>query len=81
MPGANAAGPALREAASLFQTGTVRPLARLLQGEVSRVLERDVSIAFDTSTPAEIAQRARAVHILTQSGMQADEAKRIAGLA
>ena len=79
VPGANAAGPAMREGQRQLLTGTVQPLGRILEAEVSRVLERDVRVRFDSLAAADVAGRARGVHVLTQAGVDRDRALELVG--
>ena len=78
-PGAAAAGPAMREAQRAFLTATVQPLGALLEAEVSRVLERPVRIRFHKLAAADVAARARGVHVLTQAGVDRDRALALVG--
>ena len=73
-------GTAAREAARRLWSLTVQPLADLIAEELSRVLERPVRL--DHSQPAgtaDIAARARAVHVLVESGIDKDRAMQIVG--
>ena len=79
MPGAAAAGPALREGQRELLTGTVQPLGRLIADELSRVLERSVTLTFNALAAADVAARGRAVHILAQAGVDRNEAMRLVG--
>lgn len=68
-------GTAAREGLRRFWSTTIQPLAMLIADELERVLERPVSITHGhASSLADVAARARAVHILTQSGLSLDDA-------
>ena len=79
MAGARSAGPAMKEAFRQFLLLTIQPLAALVAAEVSRVIESPVRLAFDSLAAADAPGRARAVHVLTQSGIDKAEAMRRAG--
>ena len=79
MAGARSAGPAMRESFRQFLLLTVEPLAALVAAEVSRVIESPVRLTFDSLAAADVAGRARAVHVLTESGIDKAEAMRRAG--
>lgn len=73
-------GTAAREAARRLWSMTISPLAALVAAELSKVLERPVTLSH--ARPAgwtDIAARARAVHVLTESGIDLDEAKLLVG--
>ena len=76
VPGAAAAGPAWREAFRQFVALTVQPLGRILEAEVSRVLERPVRLTHHALASADIAARARAFKSLIENNI--DEAKALA---
>ena len=78
-PGANAAGPTLREANREFLTTTVQPLGVLIAAEASRVLERPVTIHHHALAAADVAARARGVHVLTQAGVELERALELVG--
>ena len=78
-PGSNAAGPTLREAQREFLVGTVQPYGELLAAEVSRVLERPVTIQFDKLASADAAGRARAFGTLAKNGIEKERALRMVG--
>ena len=78
-PGANAAGPAAREAQRQLLTGTIQPLGALIGAELSRVLEVPVMLHHDRLAASDIAGRARALKALTEAAIPLDEAKRLAG--
>ena len=78
-PGANAAGPTLREAQREFLTTTIQPYGDLIAAEASRVLERPVRIRHHKLAAADVAARARAVHVLTDAGVNRDWALTLVG--
>ena len=78
-PGAAAAGPTLREANREFLTTTVQPLGTLIAAEASRVLERPVTIHHHALAAADVAARARGVHVLTQAGVKLERALELVG--
>ena len=75
----DADGTAQREAVRRWHLGTVIPLARLLEFELSAKLEDAVSLAFD-SYPLDLAGRAQAFQKLVASGMEIAEAVAVCGL-
>ena len=79
MAGAKSAGPAMRESFRQFLLLTVEPLAALVSAEVSRVIEYPVRLTFDSLAAVDAAGRARAVHVLTEAGIDKAEAMRRAG--
>ena len=79
MAGARSAGPAMKEAFRQFLLLTVEPLAALVAAEVSRVSETPVRLTFDALAAVDAAGRARAVHVLTEAGIDKAEAMRRAG--
>ena len=74
-----AAGPGQRESWRAFLVGTVQPLAALIEAEATRVLERPVSLRHHRLAAADVASRARAVHVLVESGVPVDEARELVG--
>ena len=78
---AAAAGPAIREAQRELLTGTVQPLSDLVAEEASRVLESTVTITHHKLAAADVAARARGVHILTQAGIDSGRALELVGWA
>ena len=73
-------GTAAREAARRLWTLTIQPLAARIAEELTRVLDRPVSL--DVGRPsglADLAARARAVGGLTKAGATLDAALRLAG--
>ena len=81
MPGSGAAGPAIREAQRELLTGTIQPLGDLIIEEAARVLEAPVSIVHHKLAAADVAARARGVHILTQAGIESGRALELVGWA
>ena len=79
MAGARSAGPAMKESFRQFLLLTVEPLAALVAAEVGRVIESPVRLRFDALAAVDAPGRARAVHVLTQSGIDKAEAMRRAG--
>ena len=75
-----APGPAAREAWRRFTVGTVEPIARMVEAELSRVLEaaRDAA-SLRRMGGIDAAGRARALHVLTESGYTADQAADLLG--
>ena len=74
-------GTAQREALRRFRHLTIQPLANLIAAELTRVLERPVSLGTERlQTAAELTALARAVHVLTQAEPERiAEARRIIG--
>ena len=81
MPGSGAAGPAIREAQRELLTGTVQPLGDLIIEEAARVLETPVTITHHKLAAADVAARARGVHILTQAQVPVARALELVGWA
>lgn len=77
--GADAQG--LRESWRLFLHGGVAPLARLVEGELSAKLGRDVQLDFTALYAADVQGRARAFQSLTGGGMDVARAAALAGLS
>ena len=73
------AGPAAREAWRRLTVGTVEPYARLIESELTRVLERPVVIKLRRLGGVDAAGRARALHVLTEAGFKKDEAADLLG--
>ena len=70
-----------REAWRRFIFGSCAPLAALMSEELSKKLETDISITFNNMFAADIAARASAFKKMTESGMDANKAAGISGLA
>ena len=75
----DADGTAQREAVRRWHLGTVLPLARLLEAELSDKLEATVRLAFD-AYPLDLAGRAQAFQKLVAGGVAVAEALATAGL-
>ena len=76
-----ASGAGSREALRLFTAVTGSWLASLIGRAARRVLGETLTVnATRSNTPADAVSRARAVHSLTQAGVEVDEALRLAGL-
>ena len=73
------AGPAAREAWRRLTVGTVEPYARLLESELTRVLERTVTIKLRRLGGVDAAGRARALHVLTEAGFTPEAAQELLG--
>ena len=81
-PGGITDGTAAREAARRLWTLTIQPLAARIAEELTRVLERPVSLDFGRpSGMADLAARARAVGGLTKAGLSTADALFLAGWA
>ena len=79
VPGADAAGPAHREAFRQFVALTVQPLGRILEAEVSRVLERPVRLMHHQLASADVASKARAFKALVENDIDRDRALALVG--
>ena len=76
-----ASGGGSREALRLFTATTGSWLASLTERAARRVIDDTLVVsATRANTPADVVSRARAVHSLTQAGVEKDEALRLAGL-
>ena len=73
------AGPAAREGWRRMTVGTIEPYARLIESELSRVLERTVVVKLRRLGGVDAAGRARALHVLTEAGFEKDEAADLLG--
>ena len=73
------AGPAAREAFRRLTTATLEPYCRLLEAELSRVLERTVTITLRRLGGVDAAGRARALHVLTEAGFTPESAQDLLG--
>ena len=76
----DADGTAQREAVRRWHLGTVLPLARILEAELSEKLEAEVRLTFD-AYPLDLAGRAQAFQKLVAGGVSVTEALATAGLA
>ena len=72
-------GTSKREALRQWHLGTVRPLARILETELSLKLETDVRLVFD-NYPLDLAGRAQAFQKLVGGGVTVSEALVTSGL-
>ncbi len=72
-------GTSKREALRQWHLGTVQPLARLLESELSEKLETDVRLSFDLYN-VDLAGRAQAFQKLVAGGVAVNEALATAGL-
>ena len=76
-----ASGAGSREALRLFTAVTGSWLASLTERAARLVLGETLTVsAMKSATPADVVSRARAVHSLTQAGIEKSEALRLAGL-
>ena len=73
------AGPAAREAWRRLTVGTLEPYARLIESELSRVLETGVVLKLRRLGGVDAAGRARALHVLTEAGFDKDAAADLLG--
>ena len=72
-------GAVSREAYRQFIYGSVQPLGKLVAEELSRKLEEEVTLNFESVAAADVAARARAYHILKQAEMPEDQILEIIG--
>ena len=79
MPASQAAGPAQREAQRQMLGTLVEPVGQLIALECGRVLEREVTLTHHRLAAADVAARARAVHVLTEVGIEKDRALELVG--
>ena len=77
--GIDADGTSQREGLRRWHLGTVMPLARLLEAELSRKLEAEIRLKFDTY-PLDVVSRAQVVHKLTAAGVALPVALAAVGL-
>ncbi|MDE2812028.1 MAG: phage portal protein [Gemmatimonadota bacterium] len=78
----DAEGTASREAWLRFMQSTIKPVARIITGELRLKLDTpDLALTFDElRAPVDIQARARTMMALTKAGMNADKAAAVAGL-
>ena len=76
----NAGNSGSREAWRQFLFGSVGPLARIMEAELSAKLGVAISLRFDELRASDLAGRARAFQSLVGSGMEVDKAARLASL-
>ena len=74
-------GQGSREAWRRFVFGSCEPLARLIEEELSKKLESEVSLSFNGLFAADIAARSSAFAKMVQGGMDANKAAGLSGLA
>ena len=72
-------GTSQREGLRRWHLGTVVPLARILEAELSRKLEAEIRLKFDTY-PLDMVSRAQVVSKLVQAGVALDTATMAVGL-
>ena len=72
-------GTSQREGLRRWHLGTVVPLARILEAELSRKLEAEIRLRFDTY-PLDMVSRAQVVSKLVQAGVALDVATMAVGL-
>ena len=72
-------GTSKREALRQWHLGTVQPLARLLETELSEKLEASIRLRFDLYN-VDLAGRAQAFQKLIAGGVGVNEARQTAGL-
>ncbi len=73
-------GAARREAWRQFLHSSVSPVARSVEAELSEKLETPVTLSFDRLFASDVMSKARAAASLAGSGVELDEALRLAGL-
>ena len=73
-------GTALREAWRQFLFGTISPVAKLLEAELSEKLDVSVDLVFNELRASDLAGRARAFQSMVGGGMEPAEAAALAGL-
>ena len=79
-PGGLTDGTAAREGARRLWTMTIQPLGAVIAEELSRVLERPVTLEYGRpSGMADLAARARAVGALAKAGVSTDDAMVLTG--
>ena len=72
-------GAVSREAYRQFIYGSVAPMGKLVAEELSRKLEEEITLNFESIAAADVAARARAYHILTQAEMPEEQILEIIG--
>ena len=73
-------GTARRESYRQFLHGSVAPLARLVEGELSAKLDTDITLNFDALFASDVQGRARAYGAMVSGGMDEQVAAELAGL-
>ena len=76
----NSDGAAQRESWRRFLHGSVQPLARIVQAELSETLDVDVSLSFDSLMASDLSGRARAFQSMVKAGLPIEKAAGLAGL-
>ena len=76
----NSGNSAARESWRQFLFGSVGPLARIMEAELSAKLGVPISLRFDELRASDLAGRARAFQSLVGGGMEVDKAARLASL-
>ncbi len=72
--------PGTREAWRLALFGTIAPLGRIVETELRRKLDDDVSLSWDELRASDLSGRARAFQSMVGGGMDVDKAAALAGL-
>ena len=75
----DASAAASREAFRAFLSTSLKPLGVLVSGELSRLFEEDVTLAFDEIAGSDLMARSRAFGSLVTAGLSLDESKTICG--
>ena len=75
----DADGTSQRESLRRWHLGTILPLARILETELSEKLEADVGLKFD-NYPLDLSGRAKAFQSMVGAGMEPAKAAGLAGL-
>ena len=76
---ADASAAASREAFRAFLSTSLKPLGVLVSGELSRLFEEDVTLAFDEIAGSDLVARSCSLGSLVTAGLSLDEAKTICG--
>ena len=69
-----------REAFRAFYRGTLLPVSKLIESEVTAKLDVDVTFDFKALAAADVATSARAFGVLVKGGLAVDEARKLSGL-
>lgn len=75
----DASSSAKRESLRQVLHTLIVPLASLIEHELTRKLEQEISLDFSRLHGSDVISRARAMKSFTDAGLEADEAKRLAG--
>lgn len=73
-------GTGQREAWRRLLFGTIAPLARQVEAELSAKLETDITLTFDELRASDLAGRARAFQSMVTAGMEVEKAAALSGL-